>query len=117
MKEPIVNLLIILLRNNGIRVNELELEFQPLSLPPYQSLYYITGVLEPFDIENYALDIPKSIDPLDYLPNSFLAVVKPNENDGFAMATRLSNGFLLSFDGKKRILSKVDLFRGLNGCL
>jgi hypothetical protein len=109
LKEPIVNLLIILLRKNGIRANEPELEFQPLSHPSYPSLHSITGVLDHFAIENYALGIPKGIDPLDLFPNSFLAVDKTNEHDGFAMVSRQSNGFQFSFDGKeKRIFSKVD---------
>lgn len=76
LKESCVNLLIMLLRNNGIRVNKLKLEFQLLSHPSYPSLNSITGVLDRFAIENYALDIPKGMNLLNPLPNYFLTVVK-----------------------------------------
>lgn len=115
MKVPIVNLLIILLRNNGVRVNELELEFQLLSHPSYPSLHSITGVLNHFDIENYALGIPKGVDPLYLAPYPFLAVVKTNENDGFAMLSRQSDGHLLSFDGTKKDLLKIDFLEVWKG--
>lgn len=118
MKEPIVNLLIILLRKNAIRVNEPELEFQILSHPSYPSLHSITGVLDHFGIENYALDIPKEIETLDLVPNSFLAVVKTKEHDGFAMVSRQSNGFQLSFDGnKKSIFSKIGFLEVWTGVI
>ncbi|NOU17158.1 MAG: hypothetical protein HOO91_06325 [Bacteroidales bacterium] len=118
MKEPIVNLLIILLRKNGIRVNEPELEFQLLSHPSYPSLHSITGVLDHFAIENYALDVPKEIETLDLLPNSFLAVVKTEEHNGFVMVSRHSLGFQLSFDGnKKRFFSKIDFLEVWTGVI
>jgi len=118
LKEPIVNLLIILLRKNGIRVNEPELEFQLLSHPSYPSLHSITGVLDHLGIENYALDIPKEIETLDLVPNSFLAVIKTKEHDGFAMVSKQSNGFQLSFDGnKKSIFSKIDFLEVWTGVI
>ena len=88
LKEPIDKLLIPFLRKNGIRVNESELEFQLLSHPSYPSLHSITGVLDHFTIENYALDILKEIETLDLLPNSFLAVVKTEEHNDFVMVSR-----------------------------
>jgi len=102
LKESFVNLLIILLRNNGIRVNEQELEFQLLSHTSYPKLHSTTGVLDGFAIENHALDISKGVDTLDFLPNSFLAVVKTNEHNGFATIGKQSNGFQLPFDGNKK---------------
>ncbi|NVO10129.1 MAG: hypothetical protein HXX16_09230 [Bacteroidales bacterium] len=118
MKEPIVNLLIILLRANGIRVNEQELEFQLLSHPSYPSLHSITGVLDHFCIENYALDIPKEIETLDLIPNSFLALVKTKEYDGFVMVSRHGLNLQLSFDGnKKRVFSKTDFLEIWTGVI
>src|ERR1035437_3617775 len=118
MKEPIVYLLKILLRENNIRVNEEELEFQILSHPSYPSLHAITGVLDHFAIKNYALEVPENIETLDLLPLSFLAFIKGDENNGLALITKHGLSFELSFgSAKKKILSIDDFLEVWTGVI
>jgi len=110
MKEPIVYLLKILLRENNIRVNEEELEFQILSHPSYPSLHAITGVLDHFAIKNYALEVPENIETLDLLPLSFLAFIKGDEDNGLALITKHGLSFELSFGSSKKKIFSIDDF-------
>ncbi|NVO08698.1 MAG: hypothetical protein HXX16_01925 [Bacteroidales bacterium] len=110
MKEPIVALLKILLHKNSIRVNEEELQFQLLSHPSYPSLHSITGVLDHFSIKNYALEIPKTVETLNLLPNSFLAVIKTENYNGFVLVCKHNLGFHLYFDGTKKEILSTDNF-------
>jgi uncharacterized membrane protein len=106
LKTSLIDLLETLLRKNKIRVNEEELEFQLLSHPSYPGLHAITGVLDHFYIENSALEVPKSIETLDLLPESFLAIIKDKEYNGFVFVDKQNDGFqLFDTEGKKRTLT------------
>lgn len=110
MKEPLVDLLKLLLQKNNIRVNEEELEFQLLSHPSYPSLHSITGVLDHFAIKNYALDVPKTGETLNLLPSTFLALIKNEAYNGFVLVSKHDFGLQLSYAGNKRVILSIDLF-------
>lgn len=102
MEKLHVNLLKLLLKKSDIKVDEGEFEFQLLSHPSYPSLHSITGVLDHFNIKNYALEIPNSFEAIALLPNQFLALVKTKEYDGFVLACKQKFGFELFFDNNKK---------------
>lgn len=110
MKEPLVYLLKTLLRKSNISINEDELEFQILSHPSYPSLHAVTGVLDHFSIENYALEIPKNEETLDLLPKSFLALINGGDENGYALVSKQDSSVQLSFDSNKRKSVDVDYF-------
>jgi len=110
MKEPLVYLLKILLRRNNISVNEEELEFQILSHPSYPSLHAVTGVLDHFAVNNYALEVPKHVDTLNLLPSSFLALIHGDKDNGYALVSKHDHGFQLSFGSDKSKIVTVDYF-------
>lgn len=102
MEKLHVSLLKLLLKKSDIKVDEDEFEFQLLSHPSYPSLHSITGVLDHFNIKNYALEIPNSFEAIALLPNHFLALIKTKEYDGFVLACKQEFGFDLFFNNNKK---------------
>lgn len=102
MEKLHVNLLKLLLKKSDIEVDENEFEFQLLSHPSYPSLHSITGVLDHFNIRNYALEVPNTFEAIALLPNHFLALIKTNGYDGFVVASKQEFGFELFFDSSKK---------------
>ncbi|RPH31592.1 MAG: hypothetical protein EHM93_12940 [Bacteroidales bacterium] len=117
MKHPHVYLIRNLLKNNGIKINEEELEFQLLSHPTFPSLHAITGVLDHFSVKNYALEVPINAEALNLLPNSFLSVIKDNRQNGFALVNKFNRNFYLSYnETNKSTISEnefLDIWPGL----
>ncbi|WP_411032360.1 vitamin K epoxide reductase family protein [Spongiimicrobium sp. 3-5] len=103
MKDSLSYLLRKFLYSEDIRVNFEELNFQLLSHPSYPSLHSVTGVLNHFNIENIAVEVPRNIDTLDHLPKSFLTLTS-NEKQ-YLLATKQKNGIKLSFENgsKKKV--------------
>jgi len=101
LEKPNVTLLKLLLKKSNVKVDEDELEFQLLSHPSYPSLHSITGVLDHFSIKNYALEIPNNFEAIELLPKNFLALVKTNEYDGFALASKQEFGVQVFFGDKR----------------
>ncbi|MBL4605539.1 MAG: thioredoxin domain-containing protein [Flavobacteriaceae bacterium] len=101
MKESLVNLIQILLKKNKIPFDREELVFQIQSHPSYPSLHAITGVLEHFNIENVALDIPITKEVLNQLPDCFIAQINNNKGQNLVVVERKGQGYLI-FDSEKR---------------
>lgn len=85
MKDPLVYQTQQLLKFNKISFDKEELAFQIKSHPSYPSLHAITGVLDHFNIENLALDIPVNEETLRQLPLVFLAQIHTDRGKEFAV--------------------------------
>ncbi|WP_417290650.1 vitamin K epoxide reductase family protein [Corallibacter sp.] len=73
------------MKRNKIKIPAEELAIQLLSHPSYPSLHAVTGVLDHFKIENIALEIPKSVDVLNQLLNTFFAVLNIEGQNEYAV--------------------------------
>lgn len=100
----------LLLKKNKIIVDNDELEFQMLSHPSYPSLHSITGVLNHFKVENLALDIPKNIETLAQLPESFLAHIENDEGEQLTLVVKTGLTFQLIYNKKKTISLSANQF-------
>ncbi|MEL6810850.1 MAG: vitamin K epoxide reductase family protein [Bacteroidota bacterium] len=92
-----------LLSLNGINMDKRELVFQIKSHPSYPSLHAVTGVLDHFNFDNLALDVPVTSEVLEQLPPCFLAQVRRDGHEVFAVVTRMDTDYLVSFSAKERI--------------
>jgi uncharacterized membrane protein len=107
-----------LLKENKLSVDFDELSFQIKSHSTYPSLHAVTGVLDHFNIENLALDVPVTPNTLEQLPNTFLAQVKIEEHKQFAIVTKIKNGYRLIFDSKdKKTISLSEFLNQFTGIL
>lgn len=77
-----------LLSYNGIVHDKKELTFQIQSHPSYPSLHSITGVLDHFNIENIAAEVPTDSDTLKQLPDSFIAQISTDKGNDLAAVKR-----------------------------
>lgn len=106
-----------LLRLNNIALNKKELEFQIQSHPSYPSLHAITGVLDHFNIDNIALDVPIDESTLSQLPQSFLAQLKGEHGGGFAVIVNKGIHYEVILSKKKKnkltIGQFLDIFTGI----
>lgn len=118
MKDPLVYLVKMLLKNNGLKINAEELEFQLRSHPTYPSLHAVTGVLDHFSVKNYALEVPKSNETLNLLPNSFMALVKNNQHNGLALINKNGDNLGLSYnETQQTFVSKDDFLNAWTGVI
>lgn len=118
MKNSLIYLLKGLLKENGINVDEKELDFQLQSHPSYPSLHSLTGVLNHFRINNLALEIPRDIESFNQLPKVFIAYIKEEKSDDFVLAKIKDSNVLLVYDDKKRrILSMHDFIEIWTGII
>ncbi len=106
MKEAAFLVLRTLLRKENYRINEEELELQLQSHPTYPSLHSFTGVLDHFQIDNIALEVPVNKETLMQLPKSFITGTKTG--DGLMVATISDEYVDLSAGNKKRKRVSID---------
>ena len=107
-----------LLKENKLAIDFDELTFQIKSHPTYPSLHAVTGVLDHFNIQNLALDVPKNIEVLNQLPNTFLAQVEINDVKTFAVVTKKNKLWQLVINSKeKQLLSTQDFLTCFTGIL
>lgn len=91
MKDPLYYLVQQLLIYSNIALDKKELAFQIQSHPSYPSLHAITGVLDHFNIDNIALDVPRNKDTLAQLPKVFLSQIETTNGKEFAIV--INKGF------------------------
>ncbi|MEO9571151.1 MAG: vitamin K epoxide reductase family protein [Polaribacter sp.] len=75
MKDTLFLLVQNLLLKNRISFDKKELSFQIQSHPSYPSLHAITGVLDHFNLENVAAEVPINVETLLQLPDCFIAQI------------------------------------------
>lgn len=102
MKDPLVYLLKTFLKKNDIKIMEEELTFQLKSHPSYPSLHSLTGVMDHFAIKNFALELPIAEDTVNRMPDSFLAYIKSDTYNGFAVVHKCEQGIILTIDNVSR---------------
>lgn len=101
MKNSLYYILQKLLKKHSIKIDENELKFQLLSHPSYPSLHSLTGVLCHFRIDNLALEIPKNVESLNYLPEFFIAHIKNERLDELVLVSLKDRNAILIFDNKR----------------
>lgn len=103
---------------NDIKVDRNELEFQFESHPSYPSLHAITGVLNHFNIENLAIEVPKDLETLSELPDSFIAHITKKQGEYFVLAIRNKDHIELTYNKKeKETISFDEFFKIWSGVL
>ncbi len=101
---------------NKIRIDNEELKLQIQSHPSYPSLHAITGVLDHFDIENMALDIPQNKEVYAQLPKHFIAQLKNEEGEHILFVDKNDTTVKLNFsDNKKEKLTKSEFLKQWTG--
>ena len=108
MGDALNYLLLSFLQKEGIHLNQDELKLQLLSHPSYPSLHSVTGVLDHFDIENMALEVPKNRETLFQLPDHFISVI--NEDKEFVVVTQGEDDILLTHGDKRKETISVNSF-------
>lgn len=118
MKDATSYILTKLLLFNDIDIDRKELEFQFESHPSYPSLHAITGVLNHLNIENLAIEVPKSIETLYELPNSFIAHLSKREEEHFVLAIKYDDHIELTYNKKdKKSISFEEFFNIWSGVI
>ena len=118
MKDTLSYLVKQLLKENKLNIDFDELDFQIQTHPTYPSLHAITGVLDHFNIENLALDVPVTSDTLNQLPNTFLAQVERDTKKQFAVVTKTKDNYQITLDSKNKIIiSQSDFLKQFSGIM
>ena len=99
-KDTLSHLVHLLLKKNDISIDSDELEFQIRTHPTYPSLHAITGVLNHFNIENLAVEVPVDIETINSLPDTFLAQTKIDGQSQFTVVSKTNNKLDLHTDAK-----------------
>ncbi|WP_272151290.1 vitamin K epoxide reductase family protein [Tenacibaculum aiptasiae] len=118
MKDTLINLVQRLLRKNRISFDKEELSFQIQSHPSYPSLHAITGVLDHFNIENVAADVPVNTETLLQLPDCFIAQVTTENGKDLIVVERKGLDYTLyDTEGKKEKLSESEFLQKFTGII
>lgn len=110
MEETLRFLLKTILKKEGYIINFDELKLQLLSHPSYPSLHSISGVLEHFNIENIALEVPENKETLFQLPTSFLSLVSEENGQEFVVVNQQKDTIKLLYGNKKEKKISIDEF-------
>ena len=118
MKDTLINLVQRLLRRNRISFDKEELSFQIQSHPSYPSLHAITGVLDHFNIENVAADVPVNTETLLQLPDCFIAQVNTAQGKDLIVVERKGLDYTLyNTENKKEKLSEDEFLKKFTGII
>lgn len=121
MKDQLSYLVQYFLKAHSINIDPVELEFQIQSHPTYPSLNAITGVLDHFNVENLAVDVPVNKDVIDQLPNTFLAQIQENNHNSFVVVVKKGEAYKLIYNQKRSDLISISdflkLFTGIVLCI
>lgn len=110
MKDTLSFLVQSLLQKNKITIDAEELDFQIQSHPSYPSLHAITGVLNHFNIENAAIQVPVNEKTLAQLPNSFIAQIKIENTSFFALVIKKGFQYKVITNNKKSKIISIQTF-------
>ncbi|WP_299519436.1 vitamin K epoxide reductase family protein [Winogradskyella sp.] len=118
MKDALSFLIQQLLKAHKISIDFEELDFQIQSHPTYPSLHAVTGVLDHFNIENLALDVPNTLKTFHQLPNTFLAQIEVNSLKQLVVVTKTKNACKITISEKERkTLSQSEFLNQFTGIL
>ncbi len=120
MKNPLFMIVQRLLSKNKIAHDKKELAFQIKSHPSYPSLHAITGVLDHFNIENIAAEVPTDVQTLHQLPASFIAQINTDEGTDLVTVTKIKNKpeySIFSSSSKDTRLSESEFIQKFTGII
>jgi disulfide bond formation protein DsbB len=118
LKDTLINLVQRLLKKNKIAFDKEELSFQIQSHPSYPSLHAITGVLDHFNIENVAANVPVNSATLTQLPNCFIAQINTEQNkDLVTVEKEGTNYIIINTDNKKSKVSENNFLQKFTGII
>lgn len=103
MNNSLHEILVSFLKNYRIKIRPEELKLQLLGHPSYPSLHSVTGVLDHFKIENMALELPKNMDILNQLPNTFFAVLNIEGKNEYTIVKKDKSNIKYSTNTKNLI--------------
>jgi len=96
-----------LLKRNKISLDFEELDFQLTSHPSYPSLRSITSALSHFGVDNLALNVPRELEILEQLPQTFLAQIVKGTRKEFVVVSETEKNYELTYpDVNKETLGK-----------
>jgi uncharacterized membrane protein len=105
------------LKSEKVIINFDELKLQLLSHPSFPSLHSVTGVLDHFNIENLALEVPVNTEVLNQLPKTFISLISNKERIDLVLVNQLNKKIEISYgDKSKKYITKdefIDLWRGI----
>jgi len=107
MKNPLFLIVQKLLSKNAIIHDKKELAFQIQSHPSYPSLHAVTGVLDHFNIENIAAEVPTDSQTLQQLPDSFIAQVTTDKGEDLVTVSKLKDKLYSIFDSENKKETKL----------
>lgn len=102
MKNQLSVIVSKLLTNAKIPFDKNELSFQIQSHPSYPSLHSITGVLDHFNIENIAANIPINIETLKQLPSNFIAQLNDDNGQSLVNVNVSKEDYTVISNGNKK---------------
>ncbi len=118
MKDTLINLVQRLLKKNQISFDKEELSFQIQSHPSYPSLHAITGVLDHFNIENVAADVPVNKETLAQLPDCFIAQISTKQGKDLIVVDRKKSDYnIYNTENKKEKNSETDFLKKFTGII
>lgn len=120
MKNPLFQIVQKLLSKNKIAYDKKELAFQIQSHPSYPSLHAITGVLDHFNIENIAAEVPTDTNTLQQLPDTFIAQVNTDKGSDLVTVSKSDKGnsySIFSSTEKEKIVTESDFIQQFTGII
>nr|WP_099564689.1 vitamin K epoxide reductase family protein [Gaetbulibacter sp. 4G1] len=117
MKSPLARLVSRVLKKNKIPFNKEELDFQIQSHPSYPSLHSVTGVLDHFNIENVAAQVPVEAQVLQQLPQCFIAQITSNQNTGLVSVEQNQQIQIISSNGAKKTFTEDEFLEVFTGVI
>ena len=118
LKTSLVDLVQKLLERNKISFDKTELAFQIQSHPSYPSLHAITGVLDHFNIENIAAEVPANTETLQQLPDCFIAQIKEPDGQQLVVVEKKHPACTIyTTKNKKQSCSETEFLKKFTGIL
>jgi len=119
MKNTLFLIVQKLLSKNNISYDKKELSFQIQSHPSFPSLHAITGVLNHFNIENVAAEVPSDEETLAQLPNAFIAEINTDGATQLAtISTKNGKTYTIYTDNhKEEKLTKAEFLKQFTGII
>lgn len=119
MKKSLFLLVRKLLSENKIPFDKKELAFQIESHPSYPSLHAITGVLDHFNIENIAAEVPVNLETLLQLPDTFIGQIQTQSGKDLVTISKLKNKkqYNLFSNSKNEVLTEAKFLEKFTGII
>ncbi|WP_421811593.1 vitamin K epoxide reductase family protein [Flagellimonas sp.] len=110
MPDGQIEFIISYLRKKNIVIDFEEYKFQVETHPNYPSLYAFSDTLRFFHIDNLAAKVSK--ENIEYLPDTFMALIKPlNQPPFLSFIEKVNNGYTYAIGNKKEHVNKQNFIK------